>query len=110
MKYCKNCGNQLFDEAVMCPKCGSMQQEKTAPAKNTVSAVVQSENPVWGLLAVIFGAFGSLGLVFGIIGLCAYRDEKDPNHKKNKLLSTIGLILGALQLIVFIIICISLLY
>ena len=22
MKYCEKCGNQLFDEAVMCPKCG----------------------------------------------------------------------------------------
>lgn len=21
MKYCKNCGNQLFDEAIVCPKC-----------------------------------------------------------------------------------------
>ena len=22
MKYCTNCGNELFDEAVICPKCG----------------------------------------------------------------------------------------
>lgn len=22
MKYCEKCGNQLLDEAVMCPKCG----------------------------------------------------------------------------------------
>ena len=22
MKYCTKCGNQLFDEAVACPKCG----------------------------------------------------------------------------------------
>lgn len=22
MKYCEKCGNELFDEAVMCPKCG----------------------------------------------------------------------------------------
>lgn len=22
MKYCEKCGNQLLDEAIMCPKCG----------------------------------------------------------------------------------------
>lgn len=22
MKFCAKCGNQLFDEAVVCPKCG----------------------------------------------------------------------------------------
>ncbi|MCI9215419.1 MAG: zinc-ribbon domain-containing protein [Oscillospiraceae bacterium] len=22
MKYCSKCGNELFDEAVICPKCG----------------------------------------------------------------------------------------
>lgn len=22
MKYCEKCGNQLLDEAVICPKCG----------------------------------------------------------------------------------------
>ena len=22
MKYCSKCGNELLDEAVMCPKCG----------------------------------------------------------------------------------------
>ncbi len=22
MKYCNKCGNQLLDEAVMCPRCG----------------------------------------------------------------------------------------
>lgn len=26
MKFCQNCGNELFDEAVMCPKCGQAQE------------------------------------------------------------------------------------
>lgn len=24
MKYCSKCGNQLFDESVVCPKCGCL--------------------------------------------------------------------------------------
>ncbi len=36
MKYCSHCGNQLLDEAVMCPKCGNMvSQNQTAPSKKT---------------------------------------------------------------------------
>ena len=29
MKYCSKCGNELFDEAVVCPKCGCPVQENT---------------------------------------------------------------------------------
>lgn len=29
MKYCYKCGNELFDEAVICPKCGCAQENFT---------------------------------------------------------------------------------
>ena len=32
MKYCSKCGNELFDEAVVCPKCGCATEQT---AKNT---------------------------------------------------------------------------
>ena len=43
MKYCEKCGNQLLDEAVMCPKCGhpiskptyTKQQEEASKAHLT---------------------------------------------------------------------------
>lgn len=28
MKYCEKCGNELLDEAVMCPKCGCSVESK----------------------------------------------------------------------------------
>lgn len=40
MKYCNKCGNQLMDEAVMCPKCGDViekmqsTEEQKAASKN----------------------------------------------------------------------------
>ena len=34
--FCKNCGNQIVDEAVMCPKCGVM----VADNSSAVSAVI----------------------------------------------------------------------
>ena len=27
MKYCSNCGKEIFDDAVICPMCGSMQEK-----------------------------------------------------------------------------------
>lgn len=33
MKYCTNCGNELKDEAVICPKCGTQVGEKTKNQK-----------------------------------------------------------------------------
>ena len=29
MKYCSKCGNEVFDEAVVCPKCGCMISSPT---------------------------------------------------------------------------------
>ena len=34
MKYCAKCGNELLDEAVVCPKCGCAVEE----VKNSVTA------------------------------------------------------------------------
>ena len=39
MKYCRSCGNELFDEAVVCPKCGRVVKG----AKNPVTAGEPSE-------------------------------------------------------------------
>lgn len=33
MKYCSKCGNELFDDAVICPKCGCMADDAAKPAK-----------------------------------------------------------------------------
>ena len=36
MKFCSKCGNELFDEAVLCPKCGC----KVEKEKNTILKIV----------------------------------------------------------------------
>lgn len=46
MKYCEKCGNQLMDEAVMCPKCGctagksEAQKQLDAHSKNQVKGAI----------------------------------------------------------------------
>lgn len=38
MKFCQNCGNELFDEAVMCPKCGQAQEPIATTSVSTGQA------------------------------------------------------------------------
>ena len=40
MKYCTKCGNELLDEAVICPKCGCLVEGALQP--NTTSEEVAS--------------------------------------------------------------------
>lgn len=117
MKYCKKCGNQLFDEAVMCPKCGTMQkeEEKASEVKpqqpvqpqQTYQTPVQAENSVWGILALVFGILGSLGLIFGIVGLCLYKTPSDPNHKKNVSFCYVGIGISVFWILMVIILTIA---
>lgn len=42
MAYCKNCGTQIEDKAVICPACGVPQQDKLT--------VVDSGSIGWAIL------------------------------------------------------------
>lgn len=59
MKYCSKCGNELLDEAVMCPKCGCMVENRAEENKtktdndNVINIIVK----VLLLLGCIGGAF-----------------------------------------------------
>ena len=42
MKYCSKCGNELHDEAVICPKCGCQVEDVSPTAKSSAKASVAS--------------------------------------------------------------------
>ena len=66
MAYCKNCGNQIPDNAVICPQCGATQQ--------TTPAVVDNGGIGWGLL-------GCCIPIVGLILFLVWKDTK-PNSAK----------------------------
>ena len=86
MKYCKKCGNELFDVAVKCPKCGTMCNEIT---NNTL---VYYENPIWWILSICFN-FVFIGAIFGIVGLCEYKQKYAPRHKFHVVMCVVGILL-----------------
>ena len=66
MKYCKSCGNQLTDNAVFCPKCGTRVGNN-----NNVSPTVENNKPNQeeGLSTWVKIALGVAGIV-AFTGIC----------------------------------------
>lgn len=82
MKFCSHCGNQLDDDAIMCPKCGSMVDSAQVTTASNVNAQSESSAPkILGILSIVFGALGGLaGVILGIVGLCI--DKKKEHTSK----------------------------
>lgn len=68
MKYCSHCGNELFDEAVICPKCGcaigSMKFDNEQTSKNSGTKTAAKVLMIIGL--VFMGFFYLIPLAWGI--------------------------------------------
>jgi uncharacterized membrane protein YvbJ len=90
MKFCTRCGNQLFDEAVICPACGCSQQPVNAPAQNDKKS---------------FG-FALLGFFIPVAGLILYLLWKDTTPLKAKSAGK-GALVSTILYFVFIVIYVA---
>ncbi len=105
MKYCEKCGNELFDEAVICPKCGcAVRYEKTqrtgkpsaqvnASAPINVCALVGFILSLSSILSIlnVFGLLAIAGVINSVIGLVNCTREKH----RGKVFAIVGIIVGA---------------
>lgn len=57
--YCSKCGNEISDEAVVCPKCGCLVEGKKAPALRNSGKISSTKRvaKAFMLLGVIVTAF-----------------------------------------------------
>ncbi len=86
MKYCSKCGNQVFDEAVICPKCGCEVEQKQnnyyqQPAKKervvNYERTQERESPSMASTALLFAFLVPIvGIILGIIGMNKYRTQE----------------------------------
>ncbi len=75
MAFCKNCGNEIEDNAQFCGKCGAAQNSN-APVNGA-----KKESSALGIVAIVFACLGGLvGLVLSIVSLCVYK-QGSPNRK-----------------------------
>lgn len=93
-KFCTNCGNELVNEAVICPKCGvsasPVQEVQNKPSNGMAIA---------GFITSFF--ISILGLIFSIIGL-----NKSKQTGTGKGLSIAGIIISSISIIATILIII----
>ena len=82
MAFCKNCGNQIEDNAATCPNCGASQ--------NTTPQATDNGGFLWGLL----------GCCIPIVGLfLVWKDTKPKTSKAAGIGALVGVILMILYYI-----------
>ena len=90
MKYCSKCGNELFDEAVICPKCGCAVVEHSQ-YNNTASNGMAVAGFVCAFFIPLFG------WIFGWLG---YIKSKELNGRGREL-SIASMILAVISFILY---------
>ena len=87
MAFCRNCGAQIDDQAVVCPKCGVAQGAGMSTSDNG--------GFLWGLL----------GCCIPLVGLILFLVWKDTKPKTSKA-AGIGALVGVLCIVVWYIVAI----
>ena len=100
MKYCAHCGEELLDEAVLCPKCGCWVNEEKSTTinqklKTNVCALIGFILSLVSLVIFVnfFGMASIAGLVCSIVGLKEVNKFKD--GQRGKEFAITGIVIGA---------------
>lgn len=90
MAFCKNCGSEIDDNAVVCPKCGVAQKNLDEKPE-----VVDNGGFGWGLL-------GCCIPLVGLILFLVWKDTKPKTSKSAGIGALVGVIIGVVFYIILI--------
>lgn len=97
MKYCKNCGNELDDNAFVCPKCGVKAVEDSPQETETSST---NGLAIAGLVCSFL--IPIVGLILSIVGL----NKSKQLDGSGKGLAIAGIVISAVIMVISLIISI----
>ena len=93
MAYCKHCGTQIDDQAVVCPHCGVAQSNLNTPSQQP--PVVDNGGIGWGLL-------GCCVPIVGLILFLVWKDQKPKTAKAAGIGALVSVIIGVVWYILMI--------
>ena len=99
MAFCKNCGKEIDDKAVICPSCG-VQQQEIAP---TTPEVVDNGGFLWGLL-------GCCVPIVGLVLFLVWKDTKPKTAKAAGIGALVAVRIAAVSYLIVLILGASLFY
>ena len=97
MAFCSNCGQELLENAPVCPNCGTVQGSTNMEGTVVENQPAEKEDKggfLWGLL----------GCCIPLVGLIMFLVWKDTKPKTAKAIG-IGAIVGAVCIALFYVIC-----
>lgn len=89
MAYCRKCGKEIFDEAVICPHCGVPQNLP----KQGSDSIADDGNIVWLVIGFILPVIGLLLFLY-------WKDTKPYNAEQLKKGCIVGFIVFIIALMI----------
>lgn len=75
--FCSKCGNEIDNEALICPKCGCATANMVNMNAQKAAAAQTEETSTLATCAIVFAILMPIvGLILGIIGTVKYKNEK----------------------------------
>ncbi|MCD7729358.1 MAG: DUF4190 domain-containing protein [Clostridia bacterium] len=100
--YCKNCGSQIDDRAVVCPHCGVPVYDNYNTNQFAPYSKPAKEYNVLAILGFIFSILGTGSIIMGIAGLvCSIIGFKQAEklHGHGKGLAIAGIVISIVAIV-----------
>ncbi len=105
MRYCRYCGKEIADEAIICIHCGCKAEKSYSPAPVTENTHCVHNDmataSMWCGIASFFVGQFILGIAAIILALLSRENDKSPMDQKAKIGAVCGTVSTVLCIIVF---------
>ncbi|MDE7168050.1 MAG: DUF4190 domain-containing protein [Clostridia bacterium] len=103
--YCKHCGHEVNEKAIICPNCGIATDNYTAVSKPAASQQKFNGFALAGMICAIVGIIGGdyliclpslVGVILSIVGMVKVKE-----YKSGFGFALAGIIVGAISLLIW---------